>query len=355
MISKLGRLINDGGPVHPQALLERARLTGRSEGPLARCLEEFLVERRLAFGLDQRERLAAGRRQRRVDATPELLRPVVAMFCEHLVRSRERARRAGTLERSDSTIEQAIANTRDLARFLVTEQHKTDWATVQCADIEAFLNAAPANRRRRLVNSGNFFRWARKQKLVLVDPTRTIKVSPRSGFVGKTLTITEQRKLFKRWVSSSEPHPHEAMIGLLALLHAFSNTELRQLTVTDIRVGPNTITVEGRPHPVPLDPATLAAVQRCVDHRARLGTTNPHLIVTKITKTRNTAASGAYVTHVLDPAGVTIKQLRSTRLVDLVTSLDPIVISEALGMTAGGVLAYTADNVDQTRLDDTNT
>jgi len=355
MISTLGRLINDGGPVHPQALLERARLPGRSEGPLARCLEEFLVDRGLAFGLDQPARLAAGRRLRRVDATPEPLRPVVAMFSEHLVRSRERARRAGTLERSDSTIEQAIGNARDLARFLVAEQNKTDWATVQYEDIEAFLNAAPTNRRRRLADSRKFFRWARKNKLALVDPTGTIAAPPRAGFTGTTLTITEQRTLFKRWTNSSEPHPHEAAIGLLALLHAFSNTELRQLAVADIRLGPNTVTTEGRPHPVPLDPPTIAAVQRCLDHRSRLGTSNPHLLVTKITKTRKTTASSAYVTHVLNPAGVTIKQLRSTRLVDLVTSLDPIVISEALGMTAGGVLAYTADNIDPTRLKDPNT
>lgn len=35
------------------------------------------------------------------------------------------------------------------------------------------------------------------------------------------------------------------------------------------------------------------------------------------------------MTHVFDPAGVSIKHLRSTRLVELVISLDPKVVTEA--------------------------
>jgi hypothetical protein len=56
------------------------------------------------------------------------------------------------------------------------------------------------------------------------------------------------------------------------------------------------------------------------------------------------------MTHVLDPAGVTIKRLRSTRLVDLLHSLDPKLVAEALGMNANGLLNYLADDVDTGRL-----
>ena len=38
---------------------------------------------------------------------------------------------------------------------------------MQTADIEAFLNAQPRNRRRRLSTARQFFRWARRNKLVL--------------------------------------------------------------------------------------------------------------------------------------------------------------------------------------------
>ena len=95
----------------------------------------------------------------------------------------------------------------------------------------------------------------------------------------------------------------------------------------------------------------MSALQRCLDHRASLATPNPHLIVTTQTKPRTTPASTAYLTHVLDPAGIPPKRLRSTRLVDLVVSLDPKVVSEALGMKAEGLVDYLADDVDG-RLDE---
>jgi len=355
MISALGRLLCDGDSRHPQALLERSRQPGRSAGALARTLEDFFVHHELAFGLDQAARLATGRRQRRVDGTPELLRPVVASFCEHLVRSQQRARRAGTHVRSDSTIESALAYVRDLAVFVVGERAKTDWAMVQTTDVEAFLNAQPANRRRRLSAARQFFRWARRNKLVLVDPTTSITLTPRQGFTGATLTIAEQRRLFRRWTEEHDAvHPHEAAVGLLAMLHALNVSELASLRVDDVDLVGRTIRVAGRPHPVPLDPASFAALEACLIHRNRLGTRNPHLIVTKVTKPRMTPASPAYLTHVLDPAGVRTKTLRSTRIVDLLISLDPKLVSVALGMNAGGLLAYVADTVDPARLASSN-
>jgi site-specific recombinase XerD len=353
MVTGLGRLLRDGGAVSPQALLERSRRPGRSAGALARTLEDFLVGQRLAFGLDQTSRLAADRRRRRVDATPEPLRPAVRLFCEQLVRSRERAHRAGTLPRADSTIEGAIANVRDLAVFLVDQRAKTDWATVQTGDIEAFLNTQPANRRRRLSTLRQFFHCACRNKIVLIDPTTPIAGTAHRGFTGRTLTIGEQRHLFRRW-TSGHVHPHEAVVGLLALLHALTNAELRALRVDDVDLRAQALHVDGRPHPVPLDPASLDAVNNCIAHRQTVGTRNPHLIVTKLTKPRLTPASPAYITHILDPADVAAKTLRSTRLVDLVISLDPKLVAEALGMNAEGLLDYLADTVDHDRLEQSN-
>lgn len=347
LVGDVGRLLRDGQSVHPQALLERARHPGRSAGPLARTLEDFFVKHQLAFGLDHPARLAAGRRQRRVDATPDALRPAVVLFCEHLVRSRERAQRAGTHPRSDSTLEGALAIVRDFALFLTTETVHQDWATVQTSDIEAFLRAAPTNRRRRLTALRQFFKWARRHKIVLVDPTTVVALTPRQGFTSATLTIAQQRHLFRRWTTRlDDVHPHEALVGLLALLHALTSHELRALLVTDVDQRARRLHVGGRRHPLPLDPASATALDACLAHRARLHTQNPHLIVTKVTRPRLTPASPAYLTHVLDAAGVRPKALRSTRLVDLVISLDVKVVSEALGMNADGLLHYIADNVD---------
>lgn len=350
MVGAVGRLLREDEPSHPQALLERARQPGRSAGALARTLEEFFVSKALAFGLDQEARLALGRRQRRVNAVPEPLRPAVAAFADHLVRARERARRAGTHPRADSTIEQTLAIVRDLALFVAADRSIEDWSTVDVSHIEAFLRAGPANRRRRLQASRQFFRWARKNKIVLVDPTRDLPAMSRRGFTGVTLSLSEQRRLFRRWTSDPDAHPHEALVGVMALLHAAGSNELRLLRVNNVNQARQTVRLGGRAHPVPVDPVTMTVLRRCLDHRTSLATRNPYVIVTTQTKTRSTPASSAYLSHVLDPAGVAPRQLRSTRIVDLVVSLDPKVASEILGMKAEGLVDYLADHVDDDRL-----
>lgn len=170
-----------------------------------------------------------GRRQRRIDATPEPLRTEIRAFAEHLVRSEERARRAGTRPRADATIEQTLAVVRDLARFILGERIKNDWAAADIAGIDAFLAVQPTNRRRRLQAAGQFFRWARKNKVVLIDPTRGRSGGPQAGFTDQTMSLDEQRRILCRWRGNPDVHPHEALVRILALLHAASNIELRHV------------------------------------------------------------------------------------------------------------------------------
>ena len=198
----------------------------------------------------------------------------------------------------------------------------------------------------------SFFRWAKASRLVLADPAARLSAARHRGFRGQTLALAGQRHLFRRWTAGPGVHPHEALAGLLALLHATPSRELRHLKVTDIDPGARTVVLGHRPHPVPLDPATWQALQRCLDHRERLGTRNPHVIVTTHTRTRSTPASDQYLVRVLDPAGTRTRTLRATRLVDLVSSLDPKLVCEALGMDPAGVLPYAADQVQDTLLAD---
>ncbi|MFD8781232.1 site-specific integrase, partial [Kitasatospora sp. NPDC059599] len=148
--------------------------------------------------------------------------PAVSAFDASRLRAQDRARRAGTRPRSDHTLETALATMRDLALFLVTEKDKDDWSPVDVHDIEAFLATLPKARKRRLTVLRQFFRFARAQKLVLVDPTRTLTVKEASGFRGRTLTLDQQRQLFRRWTTEERVHPHEALVGMLALLHGAS-------------------------------------------------------------------------------------------------------------------------------------
>jgi site-specific recombinase XerD len=350
LISGVGRLLRDGGPTHPQALLERARTSGRSMGSLAKVLQDFFTTRAMAMPIDHAIRLGVRRRQRRVDAVPEPLRGAVAGFADFMLQARERARRAGTKPRTDSTMDSHLSTVRALAVHLEADRGKHDWATVDVHDVEAFLAVNPALRKTRLIPLRQFFRFARHRRIVLVDPTNGLTGREPPGFRGKTVDLAEQRKLFRRWTTDTSAHPHEALTGLLALLHGASSLELRRLTVDDVDQPGQSVQLGRRPRPTALDPASWSALQRCLAHRTTLGTANPHLIVTKVTKTAGMPASPAYLSHVLDPAGVAPRYLRNTRLVDLINDMDPKLVAAAFGMEAESVLPYLADYVDPTRL-----
>ena len=348
MITVLGRLLEDGHPGHPQAVLERARRPGRSMGSLARALEGFFTARGLALPTDQDERLAAGRRRRRTDAVPGPLRPAAESFAAFMLRARERALRAGTVPREDETIETALATVRDLARFMDHYLGKRDWALADVHDIEAFLATLPNGRKRRLTVLRQFFRFARAQKIVLADPTRGLSASQPAGFTGQTLLLARQRELFRRWTAAPGVHPHEALLGILALVHGVSSLEARRLRLDDVDHGARAVRLGKRP-PVPLDPASWDALKRCLAHRDAQATENPHVMVTRGTRARTCPASAAYVSHVLDPCGVPPRMLRSTRLVDLVNTMDPKLVAAAFGMDAESVMIYLADHLDADR------
>jgi len=352
MITSLGRLLLDEQPHYPQALLERSRRSGRSMGSLARALETFFTSHGMAMATDQAERLAAGRRQRRIDAIPEPLRPAVDAFADFMLRSRERARRAGTRPRSDGTIEAALAIMRDLARFLAGERGKQDWALTDVHDVEAFLAGSPQARKRRLVVLGQFFRFARSRKIVLVDPTRGLTSRGPSGFTGATLTLDQQRVLFRRWTTGPAVHPHESLLGMLALLHGASSREVKMLQTADLDPHARTARLGDRPHPVPLDPASWAVLERCLAHREAQRTDNPHVMVTRQTKSGRGPASTAYVSHVLDACGFPPRMIRCTRLLDLVNTMDPKLVAAAFGMDPEATMIYLADHIDPGRLPD---
>jgi hypothetical protein len=54
---------------------------------------------------------------------------------------------------------------------------------------------------------------------------------------------------------------------------------------------------------------------------------------------------------VLDPCGVPPRTLRSTRLIDLVNTMDLKLVAAVFGMDAESVMIYLADHVDDIRLD----
>ena len=301
MIAGLGRLLADGGSRHPQALLERSRQPGPRPAALARVLEDFLTARGLALPAGQAAQLAATRRQRYVDAVPGALRPAAAAYDRACLQARDRARRAGTRPRSDHTIERGLSIVRDMAIFLAAERGKHDWATADVHDVEAFLATRTAGRPKHLTVLRQFFTWAKTSKLVLTNPARGLPARQPRGYHGPTAPLELQRQLYRRWTAGGGVHPHEAVTGLLTLIHGASNEELRTLTTTGTDPATCSIRLGRRPQPVPLDPATWAAVERCLTYHAQLHTANPHLLVTRKTKATRAPASDDYPRNLLTP------------------------------------------------------
>jgi hypothetical protein len=127
---------------------------------------------------------------------------------------------------------------------------------------------------------------------------------------------------------------------------------VRRLRIDQIDVGDRSIRLGIRPHPVPLDPVSWATLQRTLDHRDTLRTDNPHVLVTRGTKADRRPASQAYMSHLLDPCGLPPKTLRSTRLADLVNTIDPKLVAASFGMSPESAMDYLADHLDETRLVD---
>jgi integrase len=217
--------------------------------------------------------------------------------------------------------------------------------------VEAFVCALPKTRTSRISLLRQFFRFARAHRIVLVNPTRGLSRSTPRGFTGTTLPLDQQRELFQRWTSADPSvHAHEALLGILALLHGASSIEVRMLRTDDIDPANHSIRLGRRPQPVPPDPASWSALQRCLTHRQSQHTGNPHVVVTRGTKAGNQPASTAYFCHLLDPAGVAPRTVRCTRLAALVNTMDPKLVAAAFGLNNEGVMFYLADRVDDARL-----
>ena len=124
----------------------------------------------------------------------------------------------------------------------------------------------------------------------------------------------------------------------------------QDLPTGDVDPAAGSVRLGRRPQPVPLDPATWAAVERCLRYHRELRTANPHLLVTRKTKAARTPASEDYTRNLLRPAGVTPRLLRCTRL----GQPDGQHRSEAglgrVGIHPQAATHYLADYVDAARM-----
>ena len=340
-LRRVERAITNGVAADPASLLEALRTQGRSPGALARLVNEFFERHNLGSFFDEETRLATGRRERRLDRLTPRMRPAVEAYADHLVRGQQRAQLHGHSPLAHRTIDVRLADVAALAAQLGAGG-VDDWSTVTAVDIEAFITTNVSS---RLASSRSFFAFAKRRKLILVDPSAQINRSRPRGFSGHILSREHQRALLQRWVMPTID-AHERAVGLLCLLHGASGSELRALTLDDIDLDAGYLRLGRRPHPVPIDPATSSALGACLTARTSLQTTNRHLIVTRNTRGHDGPCSEYFMGHLLDPAGVRPSVLRHTRIADLAHRVDPRLTAIAFGMTEQGALHYVTDAVD---------
>ena len=338
-LRKVERVLHDGHR-EPATVVDKLRVAGRSPGATARLVDEFFVRAGIGGCLDEQNRRAQGRRQRRLTRVPAPMRPAVEAFAGHLLDSRRRAALVGHGVLSDVTVDARLADLATLARELA-ECGITDWSMVSSGDLEAFVST---NTGSRLASCRAFFAFARRRKLILIDPTRGLTRKRPRGFSGRVVSLDQQRQLLRRWVRI-DLDPRERLVGLLSLIHGASCAELRHLRVVDVDPHAATPMLGRRPHPVPLDPLTAAALRDTLAARAASKTSNPHVLITKDSRLHDTPCSPYFMTHVLDDAGLTPARLRQTRLSDLAQRVDPSLVAAAFGMTEEGAMHYVHDTV----------
>ena len=342
MITDTGRLLRDGGPVHPQALLERATARG---GPLARALEDFFTSNGLALLADHDERKAGVRRQHRLDGIPASFRPAAIAFSEHELAGRLRAQHAGTghpvTARSKGTLPRCVTTSRGI----------TGWPAVSTGDIETFLATQPSTAARRLGGLRRFFRFAARRRMILINPAKTITVTRPHGFTGPSLTRDRQRELFRRWTHRHRrlppargadraacPDPRSHHPGNPAPDHRRHHPgHLRRLAARTTAGHPSRPMDLGRHRSLPGAPAgTQLREPAPAHHLADQGHPGP----SRRRIRQEHAAGGRH--QAPHPAILTDPRARQHRRLKLVAS--------AYGMTYQAVIHYLADNVDPTRL-----
>jgi len=349
ILRQIARVLRQDPAVTSRQLLQNSDSGNQLDDRTIRVLTTFFTGNRLALPDDSLQQRAREISLRYLDAIAPPLRVAVVEYDQAQHDQRERNRRTGRHQLSDSTLQTRLRIIRDLAEHLIMTRTVTGWAEVTTSDLESFLARDEASRHQKTYVLRRFFGWAKQRRLIVADPTRPLRLGGQPGFVGSLLDVASQGRLFNRW-TSPKPHPHERLTGLFALLHAASNAEIRALTLADIDNTRRAVQLLRRPFKTELDPITWACLQDSLRYRDDLHTLNPHVIVTAVTRTRDSAADSSYLSRLLAKANTTPAICRQTRIAQLVIDLDPKLVAVALGMNAGGLVRYCTDNVDQDRL-----
>lgn len=185
----------------------------------------------------------------------------------------------------------------------------------------------------------DMFRWAKMKRKVFANPAASINMRcPAERTNG--LTISEQRRVLRRWLGS-EASPAEAAVGILSLFYGLSTKDIVHLKVSDLSFENRTLVIRNRPFPSPLSDEVVGVLTRYLAYRTGIvGARSCSLLFPSTRSARfGHPMDPNTVPRLLEGAGVNLRALRATVLIDTALYGD-LKVLEALGLSTAGTRRY---------------
>jgi Phage integrase, N-terminal SAM-like domain len=225
----------------------------------------------------------------------------------------------------------------------------TGWATrvtslreITSHDIRAALDARPPVTARNLLSAlHSLFRALKQEKLIFRDPARGISL-PASRRLPAPIPADQLAGLIDRAAS-----PMARLVIALIAIHGLGKKETTRLLAADLDLAAGRLGVhrDGSRHTVYLDEVThgLAARWMRDRHRRWPRTSNPHLLITRVTATDEHQPPVAHtvIEAIFTPYRLSPGQLRRDRILDEARhTADPVHLMTVFGISAKTAMTY---------------
>jgi hypothetical protein len=269
--------------------------------------------------------------EKQLDGLPGQIRDEAAAWIGQLRDGgpRSRPRAAGTLR----------VYLRAMRPFLVEcAARYTTLRQVTSADLETWVTSDLNARHLRASAAGSLFRTLKARRLVFADPARGLPPARRHLPVPVPLPPGVEAQIGALAAGSAET----CLVVALAGVHALISSEITAVQLQDVALPERRLRVRGDVRP--LDAFTAQAIAGYLRYRHRRWprTTNPHLIVTRLTCNGLSPADPGTVKRWVKGA-TTPARLRQSRLLDeaIASGGDPLILATMFGLAAQTSTRYT--------------
>src|SRR6266536_2501780 len=201
----------------------------------------------------------------------------------------------------------------------------------------------PLHGQRRQMTLGalrSLFNWAKRAGVVFRDPTARIKIGSHEWPVWQPLRDSE----IAAAVAAADT-PHARVAVALAAVHAARHGAFRALTLDDVDLGNNRLTIAGRTRP--LDDLTRRLLLDWLDYRRRRwpSTANRHLLISSHSALGHGPVSAPWIGRLLRGMTATLERLRIDRQLEeaLASGADPLHLAAVFAITETTAIRYAAN------------